>query len=331
MSLNSRRTTAILFFVAVALCSGTVLPAHPTPQIKPSRSDEDISAIGHRTVGQGINLYSLEKEKKLGEQLAKEVERSSGVLDDPAVSDYVNQLAQKIARNSDARVPITVRVINSDEINAFTLPGGFLCVNAGLLLQTDGEAELAGVLARGIAHTALRSFTRDATKSEFMQLATIPLILLPPGGWAGYGNYESLNLSIPVTALKYRRDAEFAADFFGLQYLYKTGHAPESYIRFLERTWPQTPSGKKALPKALSPFPPAPDRVENMKKEIARILPPRDEAIVSSAEFQEVKEHLLERKSNQPNGPEARPSLRTLRKLLHPATPDPPTLMPDCE
>jgi predicted Zn-dependent protease len=331
MNLNSRRATAILFFVAVALCSGAALPAQSPPQTKPSRSDEDLNAIGHRTVGQGVNLYSLEREKKLGEQLAKEVERSSKLLDDPTVTDYVNRLAQKIAQNSDARGPITVRVIDSDVINAFTLPGGFLYVNSGLLLHADEEGELAGVLARGIAHTALRSATKEATKGELMQLATVPLILLGPGGWVTYGNYEGVNLSIPVTSLKFRRDAERAADFFGLQYLYKAGYDPESYIRFLERTWPQTPAGKKALPKALSPFPPVPDRVDQMKKEIARILPPRDGAIVSSPEFQEVKEHLRSRKLNDGSALSGNPAKPTLRKRADLSTPDPRPLMPNCD
>jgi predicted Zn-dependent protease len=331
MNLNSRRATAILFFVAVALCSGAALPAQSAPQTKASRSDEDLNAIGHRTVGQGVNLYSLEKEKKLGEQLAKEVERSSRMLDDPAVTDYVNRLAQKIAQNSDARGPIIVRVIDSDVINAFTLPGGFLYVNTGLLLHAEGEAELAGVLARGIAHTALRSSTNEATKGELMQLATVPLILLGPGGWAGYGNYEGMNLSIPVTYLKYRRDAERAADFFGLQYLYKTGYDPESYIRFLERTWPQTPAGKDSLPKVFHPFPPVPERVENMKKEIAKILPPRDGAIVSSAEFQEVKEHLRSRKLNESSTPNSNLGKPTLRKRTDPTAPDRGPLTPDCD
>jgi len=330
MNLNSRRATAILFFAAVALCSIAALPAQSAPQIKPSPSDEDLNAIGHRTVGQGGNLYSLEREKKLGEQLAKEVNRSSRMLDDPAVTDYVNRLAQKIAQNSDARSPITVRVIDSDVINAFTLPGGFLYVNTGLLLHTEGEAELAGVLARGIAHTALRSFTKETTKADLMQLSTIPLILLGPGGWAGYGNFEGVNLSIPLTSLKYRRDAERAADFFGLQYLYKTGYDPESYIHFLERTWPQT-AGKNAPPKVFSPFPPVPERVDNMKKEIAKILPPRDSAIVSSPEFQEVKEHLRSRKLNESSAPNGNPGKPTLRKRTDPSTPDPRPLMPNCD
>jgi predicted Zn-dependent protease len=236
-----------------------------------------------------VNLYSLDREKQLGKQLAQEVERSSRLIDDPVVTAYLDRIGQNIARHSDARIPIAIRVIDSDVINAFTLPGGFQYVNKGLILQTEGEAELAGVLARGIAHTAMRSSTMEASKGELMQLATIPPILLGPSGWAGYGNYQGLNLAIPVTYLKFRRDAEVAADFFGLQYLYEAGYDPECFSRFIERVWPQTSPGKN-FRKVFSPFPPLPERLQNMKKEIATILPRRDGAIVSSSEFQEVKE-----------------------------------------
>ena len=320
--MNSRLTTALLILAVAVFCPASVLCAHPAPQSKPSRSDEDVNAIGHRTVGQGINLYSLEKEKKLGEQLAKEVERSSRLLNDPVVTEYVNRIAQIIAQNSDARIPITVRVIDSDVINTFTLPGGFQFVNTGLLLQTEGEAELAAVLARGVAHTALRSSTQAATKGELMQLASIPAMISISYGMEDYALYEGLNLSIPVTYLKYRRDAEFAADFFGLQYLYKAGYDPECYIRFLERTWPQTPAAKNTPPKVFRSYPPLPERMENMKKEIARILPPRDGAIVSSAEFDEVMAHLRAWKSKQIVGPDGNPGKPALRKPMDLPTPD---------
>jgi len=269
----------------------SLLSVSAIAQTKRTRSDEDINAIGHRGVGKGTNFYSLEREKKLGEQLVKEVERSSKLLDDADVTEYISRLAQKVAQNSDARFPITVRVLDSDVLNAFTLPGGFQYINKGLILQTEGEAELAGVLAHGIAHTAIRSATMEATKGELMQLSTIPLILLGPGGWVGYGTYNGQNLAIPITYLRFRRDAERAADYFGLQYLYKAGYDPEPFTRFIERIWPQVSAGKDP-PKAFNPFPPASERAQAMSKEIAEILPPRADAIVSTSEFQEVIERL---------------------------------------
>jgi predicted Zn-dependent protease len=312
--MKSRRTTAIVILAVAILGSGSALSSRPAPQINPSRSDSDINATGHRNVGKGINLYSLDKEKQLGKQLALEVERSSRLVDDPVVTAYLDRIAQSVAKNSEAQFPITIRVIDSDVSNAFTLPGGFQFINSGLILQTEGEAELAGVLARGIAHTALRSSTKEATKGELMQLSSIPTIILQgPFGWAGYDFYDSPILAIPVTYLKYRRDAQLAADFFGLLYLYKTGYDPESYTRFLERAWPQTQT-RKNIPKVFSTFPPLPERLQRMNREIATILPRRDGAIVSSPEFQEVKERLRAWKSKEIVGHEGNQWKPTLRK-----------------
>lgn len=306
-----------MVILAVAILgSGSALSARPAPQIKSSRTDEDINAIGRRNVGKGVNLYSLDKEKALGKQLAQEVERSSRLIDDPVVTEYLNRMGQNVAKNSDAQFPITIRVIDSDVLNAFTLPGGFQYINKGLILQTEGEAELAGVLARGIAHTAIRSATMEATKGELLQLATIPLIQLGSGGWAGYGTYHDLNLAIHVTYLKFLRDAELAADFFGLQYLYKAGYDPECFSRFIERVWPLTAAGK-SIPKAFSPYPPVPERLQNMKMEIARILPQRGAAIVSSSEFQQIMDRLH---AWQPE-----------KTIEHGERKEIPVLMPDCE
>ncbi len=175
--------------------------------VKPG-SDKDVNAIGNRGVGKGVNLYSLQREIALGKQAAMEVEKTAKMINDPIVTEYVNRVGQNLVRNSDAKVPFTIKVIDSDEINAFALPGGFFYVNSGLILRADEEAELAGVMGHEIAHVAARHGTKTATKGEIMQLATIPLILLGPGGWAGYGLYEGLNLAIPMSYLKFTRDAE---------------------------------------------------------------------------------------------------------------------------
>lgn len=329
MKLSSRLTTAIVKLAVVTFVSGSALSALPVPQFKPTRSDEDISAIGHRNVGKGVNFYSLDKEEALGKALAQEVERSSRFVDDPLVTAYLDRLAQKVAKNSDARFPITIRIIDSDVLDALALPGGFQYINRALILQTEAEAELAAVLAHGIAHTAIRSSTMEATKGELMQLATVPPMVLGPGGWAGYGLYEGLNLSIPVTYLKFRRDAEVVADFFSLQYLYKTGYDPECYIRFFERVWPQTSAGKN-VPKVFSPFPPLPERLQYMNKEIATILPRRDDAIVSSSEFQEIKERLRAWQSQKGFKSEENQQKPTLRKPTDISDTESPILMPDC-
>jgi hypothetical protein len=166
-------------------------PVQQQDTVHPKNSKDDVDAIGSRNVGKGPNFYSLEREIALGKQLAQEVERSSKLIDDPVVTEYVNRVGQNLVRNSDAKVPFTIKVIDSDEVNAFALPGGFFYVNSGLILRAEEESELAGVMAHEISHVCARHGTKNATKGEAMQLAMIPLMLLGPGGWAGYGIYEA--------------------------------------------------------------------------------------------------------------------------------------------
>ena len=288
-------------------------PVQQKDTVTPKNSKEDVEAIGNRSVGKGINLYSLEREISLGKSLAQEVERSSKLIDDPVVTEYVNRVGQNLVRNSDARVPFTIKVIDSDEVNAFALPGGFFYVNSGLILHAQEESELAGVMAHEISHVTARHGTKNATKGELMQLATIPLILLGPGGWAGYGLYQGLNLAIPVTYLKFSRDAEREADFLGLQYMYKAGYDPNSYVTFFERIQADEKRRPGSIPKVFSTHPPTPERIENSQKEIARILPARQEYIVTTSEFDSVKSRLrnimFSRKVTD-NAP-GKPTLRT--------------------
>ena len=288
-------------------------PVQQKDTVTPKNSKEDVEAIGNRSVGKGINLYSLEREISLGKGLAQEVERSSKLIDDPVVTEYVNRVGQNLVRNSDARVPFTIKVIDSDEVNAFALPGGFFYVNSGLILRAQEESELAGVMAHEISHVTARHGTKNATKGELMQLATIPLILLGPGGWAGYGLYQGLNLAIPVTYLKFSRDAEREADFLGLQYMYKAGYDPNSYVTFFERIQADEKRRPGTIPKVFSTHPPTPERIENTQKEIARILPAKQEYIVTTSEFDTVKARLrnimFSRKVND-NAP-GKPTLRT--------------------
>jgi predicted Zn-dependent protease len=287
----------VLTVLAFAVCSsGGGAFASPRPQDKRSKSDADINAIGHRRIVHDANFYSPEREKELGKALSQAVERSSKLLNDPIVAEYIERVAQNVANNSDAHIPVTVRVIDSDVVNAFTLPGGYQYINLGLLLQLHGEAELASLLARGIAHTALRSAAREATKGELMELATVPLILTP-AGWSS---------TIPLTELKIRRQDELDADYFGLQYLYKAGYDPKCFTDFVQRIWGTSSATAKNVPKVLSIFPPLNERLTALQNEIANTLPPRDGAIVSTAEFDVFKERLP---AQRPEG--TVPKLRT--------------------
>lgn len=267
------------------------IPQKDKPDVK-AGTKQDVDAIGNRGVGKGINFYSLEREMALGKGLAQEVERSSKLIDDPVVSEYVNRVGQNLVRNSDAKVPFTIKVIDSDVVNAFALPGGFFYVHSGLILRADSEAELAGVMAHEIAHVAARHGTKNATKGELAQMATIPLILLGPGGWAGYGLYEGLNFAIPMSFLKFSRDAEFEADYLGLQYMYAAGYDPNSFVTFFEKVETEEKRQPGTVPKFFSTHPPTPERVVAIQKEIGNVLPAREQYIVTTSEFDTVKARL---------------------------------------
>src|SRR5713101_2695873 len=290
--------------------------SQPVPQkdtVTPKNSKEDVEAIGNRSVGKGINLYSLEREISLGKSLAQEVERSSKLIDDPVVTEYVNRVGQNLVRNSDARVPFTIKVIDSDEVNAFALPGGFFYVNSGLILRAQEESELAGVMAHEISHVTARHGTKNATKGELMQLAAIPASIFIPYSLAGYAIYEGMNLAIPLTYLKFNRDAEREADFLGLQYMYKAGYDPNAYVTFFERIQADEKRRPGTIPKVFSTHPPTPERIESAQKEIARILPARPEYIVTTSEFDSVKGRLrgiMFARKAQDNAP-GKPTLRT--------------------
>ena len=282
------------------------------PNVK-AGSKADVNAIGNRNVGKGLDFYSLEKEIALGKQLAQEVDKSAKFIDDPVVNEYVNRVGQNLVRNSDAQVPFTIKVIDSDVVNAFALPGGFFYVNSGLILHADEESELAGVMAHEIAHVCARHGTKQATKGDIVQLASIPAMIFIPYTWAGYAIYQGMNFMIPVTFLKFSRDAEREADYLGLQYMYKAGYDPNSFVAFFEKVQSDEKKQPGTIPKVFSTHPPTPDRIEATQKEIATILPAREEYIVSTSEFDTVKHRLEQIESNQ-KVKSSNPNKPTLRR-----------------
>ena len=251
-----------------------------------------MDAIGNRKVGgRGLgNWYSLESEIKMGKQYAMQVEQSVKLVQDPVVNEYVNRIGQNLVRNSDAQVPFTIKVIDSDEVNAFALPGGFFYVNTGLVLAADEEAELAGVMAHEIAHVCARHGMRQMTRANWANLGTIPLIFV--GGGLGYGIYEAAGLGLPLTFMKFQRGFEAEADYLGVQYMYKTGYDPQAFISFFEKIQALNKKKPGTLSKAFASHPQTPDRIEATQKEIATILPARAQYIVSTSEFDDVKSRL---------------------------------------
>jgi beta-barrel assembly-enhancing protease len=292
---------------------GSSAPINSPDKVEPKNSKEDVESIGNRKVGCHVNFYGLDKEIAIGKQYAQEVERSAKLVDDPVVTEYVNRVGQNLVRNSDAKVPFTIKVVDSDEINAFALPGGFFYVNSGLILRAQEESELAGVMAHEIAHVAARHGTCQMTKGDITQIASIPAMIFIPYSWAGYALYQGLNFAIPMTFLKFSRDDERQADFLGLQYMYKAGYDPNSYVTFFERIQADEKRRPGTIGKAFSTHPPTPERIENTQKEIARILPARQEYVVTSSEFDSVKgrlRNIMFARKAQDNGPN-KPTLRT--------------------
>jgi beta-barrel assembly-enhancing protease len=261
------------------------------PKVKPG-SEADVSAIGNRNVGHGLNFYSLEHEIALGKQLSAEVERQAKFINDPVVTEYVNRVGQNLVRNSDAQVPFTIKVIDSDVVNAFALPGGFFYVNSGLILHADEESELAGVMAHEIAHVCARHGTKQATKGEITQLAMIPALIFIPYTLAGYAIYQGMQFAIPIAFLQFTRTDEAEADYLGLQYMYKAGYDPNAFVSFFEKVAADEKKQPGTVPKIFSTHPPTPERIKASQKEIATILPQRDEYIVTTSEFDQVKHRL---------------------------------------
>ncbi len=289
----------------------TVQPADPS-KVKHDGGKSDVDAIGNRKMGgRGLgNWYSLETDIKMGKQYAQMVDSSSKLISDPVITEYVNRIGQNLVRNSDAQVPFTFKVIDSDVINAFSLPGGFVYINSGIILAADEEAELAGVMAHEIAHVCARHATRQMTRSQYAGLATIPLIFV--GGGIGYAVYNAAGLGLPVAFMSFQRGFEAEADYLGLQYDYKTGYDPQAYVSFFEKVQAQEKKKPGFMDKTFASHPQTPDRIEASQKEIATILPARPEYTVSTSEFDEVKARLA--------------SLENRRKMTEPKDSNKPSL-----
>ena len=288
------------------------LPNGVMPGVKKG-SIEDVSATGTRDIGgRGIgNWYSTESEMKEGKGISMEIERSVKFINDPMVTEYVNRIGQNIVKNSDAKVPFTIRVIDSDEINAMALPGGFFYVNSGLILAADDEAELAGVMAHEIAHVAAHHAMRQQTRMNYAQFGTIPLIFV--GGGLGYGLYEAASLAVPITFLQFSRDFERQADFLGIEYMYRAGYDPQALPSMFEKIEHLEKTKPNMIAKAFSDHPQTPDRILATQQEIAHLLPPKDEYVITTSEFDDVKSRLarIENKRKLRDGQqEKKPSLR---------------------
>ena len=275
--------TSVVSILSLVLATGLALAE--------KNKKKDPEEIGNRDVGRGVNFYSLEKEINIGKQYAQEIERSAKVVEDPVIAEYVNRIGQNIVRNSDAKVPFTIKVLDAEEVNAFALPGGFFFVNTGLLLRAESESELAGVMAHEIAHVAARHGTRQATRGQLVNIASIPLIFM--GGWAGYGVRQAASLAIPIGFLSFSRGFESEADLLGLQYLYKTGYDPTAFVDFFEKIQSLEKKKPGTMAKVFSTHPMTDDRIKNAQKNIQELLKAKPEYVVTTSEFNDVKNRLV--------------------------------------
>ena len=286
---------AFVLLIAFSLTSAGLAGQDDSSKSKKKPKNSDVDNIGSRDINKGniLPLMSLEKEIALGQQLAAEVERQMKIVKDPIITEYVNRLEQNIVRNSDAKVPFSTKIVESDEINAFALPGGFTFVNSGLLLAADEEAEVAGVLAHETAHVAARHGAKAASKETAVSLATIPLIIFGGYGAAGMGIQQAAGLAIPIAFLKFTRAQEAEADYLGTQYMYKTGYDPSAMLTFFEKLQAKERSRPGSVSKVFTDHPPTGDRITSIKGEIETILPGKDQYVVTTSEFAGMKERLI--------------------------------------
>jgi len=270
----------------------------PTPTSQGTlNAKEDPSQIGKRNINKGSDKFfgwlggSKEKEMQIGRQLALEVEQQAKLIDDPVITEYVNRVGQNIVLHSDAKVPFTIKVIDSDEVNAFALPGGFFFVNKGLILAADNEAELAGVMAHEIAHVCARHAMENQGKGAFINYASLAGMIFG-GAIVGGVLQNGGGILAGLAQLKFSRGAEEEADNLGVQYLYASGYDPTGMSTMFEKLASQNKKKPGTIAKLFSTHPQATNRRDTSLQLVAR-FPEKEEYIISTSEFQRVKGHLF--------------------------------------
>lgn len=275
-------------------------PAQTTPATtstspgKPLSVNENPDMIGKRNINGGIISKmsgSTEKEVRLGREAAAEVDRQAKFIEDPLITEYVNRVGQNIVLHSDAKVPFTIKVIDSDEVNAFALPGGFFYVNKGLLLAADNEAELAGVMAHEIAHVAARHAVENQTKASLLEYAALGASIFL-GGIPGMIYQNTAGIGLLGIFMKFSRGAEEEADKLGVQYMYAAGYDPGAMATMFEKLEAKNKKKPGFISRAFASHPAPPDRRAAALALAAR-FPEHEEYVISSSEFQRVKARLL--------------------------------------
>lgn len=269
-------------------------PALPANTGKPLSEKEDPRMIGKRKINGGFIASisgGVDKEVNLGRQLAAEVDREAKFVDDPVITEYINRVGQNVVLHSDAKIPFTIKVIDSDEVNAFALPGGFFYVNKGLILAADNEAEVAGVMAHEIAHVAARHAMENQAKGMLAQIGlTAGSIFL--GGLGGLAILNGAQFATLLGFMKFSRDAESEADLLGVQYLWAAGYDPSAMSTMFEKLAAKNKKKPGTFSKLFETHPQSVDRMESSRALVAR-FPEKEEYVLSTSEFQRVKSRLL--------------------------------------
>jgi len=288
------RLAAILVLAAVS--------THVTAFARDKKKDP--TQIGDRNVSKGLNFYTLDQEMALGKQLSIEVEKEAKIVDDPILSEYINRLGQNLARNSDVTFPVTFKLIEADEINAFTLPGGYVFINTGLLELSGNEAELASAIAHEIGHAAARHATRQASRDKLLSIGTLPLAVL--GGPAAR---LAVNAATPMAFMRFSREFETEADLLGIQYLWKSGYDPTASIDLFEALESTEKREPGSVSRLFRTHPLTPDRIEKTQKNIDKLLPARAQYVINTSEYEDIRSRLEELSKGTPEASKA-PQLR---------------------
>jgi len=277
--------------LALAIAAPAAFAGETNSSKKPLSEKENPELIGQRDINKGlIKGGSLEKEAALGAQLAAQVSQQAKFIEDPVITEYVNRVGQNLVLHSDAKVPFTIKVVDSDDVNAFALPGGFFFVNKGVLLAADNEAELAGVMAHEIAHVAARHGVENARKGQILNIATIPLIFL--GGIGGYAAQSAASILLPVGFLSFSRGAENEADMLGAQYMWASGYDPQALTDFFKKLDDKEKKKPGTLARVFRTHPITSDREAKVSALIER-FPNKEEYVVTTSEFDRVKARLI--------------------------------------
>ncbi len=295
----------IIAFCSIAIAASALV----------AKDKKDLSEIGHRRVASGPNFYSVEKEIALGQQLALEVQRQARIVEDPMLSEYVNRLCQNLARNSDVAFPVSLKIIESDDVNAFTLPGGFLFINTGLIRLTETEGELAAALSHELAHVAARHATRQATRNEMLNIAALPLGTL--GGLGGVIARQVASLGIPLGFLKFSRAFESEADLLGLEYLYQAGYDPNASVDLFERLEAAERRKPGSVSRLFNTHPLTADRLQKTQENIAELLPGKPQYVITTSDYEDMRKRLIRLQNPEKVEAVDRTRPKSRRRVIH--------------